>query len=156
MALCFALCLVLGCGKSKSAPAKVSGKVTYKGAAVTGGNVVFYTKDGGVYTCPLTPEGTYTGTQFPAGDCDVTVETESINPNVKKTEYTGGRGAGGGPASRSPGGKAPQMSPMPSDRPTVTPGVYVKIPAKYAKKDTSTLKATLTSGSNTKDFDLAD
>jgi hypothetical protein len=32
----------------------------------------------------------------------------------------------------------------------------VKIPGKYAKKDTTTLKANLKAGSNTVDLDLAD
>lgn len=151
-ALTFTLVFVIGCGGSKKAPAKVSGKVTYKGAPVTGGNINFHTKASGVYSYTLTLEGTYTGIDLPAEEMVVTVLTESLNPNLKKTEYTG-TGMG-----RGPKGTAPKMSPMPQGGPTPTgpSGVYVKIPEKYAKKETSTLKATLTAGSQTKDFDLTD
>jgi hypothetical protein len=148
--LTFTLLFLVGCGGSKKAPAKVSGKVTYKGAPVTGGNINFHSKGSGVYSYNLTMEGTYTGLDLPAEEMVVTVLTESLNPNLKKQEYTG--------SGRGPRGSAQKMSPMPQGGPASTgpSGVYVKIPAKYAKKETSTLTATLTAGSQTKDFDLAD
>jgi len=147
VAFCFGLSFLLGCKGGKPNPAKVSGKVSYKGAPVTGGTVVFYSQDGSVHSCPLSPDGTYEGIQYPVGDYDVTVETESINPNIKQMEYTGGRGAPG---------KGSMKSPMPEGRQPVSTGVYVKIPAKYSKKGTSGLKAALAPGQNTKDFDLTE
>lgn len=151
---------LVGCGGGvANAPANVSGKVTYKGAPVTGGVVGFFATgtEGGGYSATINPDGTYSTSNVAAGDLTVTVETESLNPNIKQTAYTGGasKGPGGGGA---PGGGSPKKmssSPRPGNA-AKSEAVYVKIPGKYAKKDTTTLKATLKPGSNKVDLDLAD
>lgn len=148
-----------GCGGGvANAPSNISGKVTYKGAPVTGGNIGFAAVDGmGAGSANIRPDGTYSTTNVPAGDMIVTVETESINPNIKPTEYKGGNskmpGGGGGPA---PGSKRQMVSSPKPSYAAKSEAVYVKIPAKYAKKNTSTLKTTLKPGNNTVDFDLVD
>ncbi len=148
---CLGLLIGLGCGGGgKKAPAKVTGKVTYKNAPVTGGTISFHTSDTGVYSTSLTPEGTYTGIDWPAGEMIVTVDTESLNPATKKQDYVGGRGGG------APGGKAMKISPAPEGFQQAAKGTYVKIPSKYAKKDTSPLKATLKAGQQEVNFDLTD
>jgi hypothetical protein len=134
------LVLVAGCGSNKSAPAKVSGKITYQNAPVTGGTIVFHGADGGIYSCGILADGTYEGTDLPAGDLKVTIETESINPNRKMPAY---------------GGKAGTQSPKPEGA-TTGGGTYVKIPPKYADKDQSGLTVTLAKGKQTKDFTLTD
>ena len=113
--------------------------------------------EGGSYSATINPDGTYRTSNVAAGEITVTVETETLNPNIKQTAYTGGasKGPGGGGA---PGGGAPKKmgsSPRPGNA-AKSEAVYVKIPGKYAKKDTTTLKANLKAGSNTLDLDLAD
>ena len=87
----FAAMVLTGCKPSNpNAPAKVTGKVTYNGSAVTGGSVSFHYKDGGKVSAPIGSDGTYSAIDIPTGDAMVTVETESINPENKKTEYRSG------------------------------------------------------------------
>lgn len=138
-----------GCQKGNpNAPAKVTGKVTYKGSPLTGGNVAFHTKDAGNFNFSIGSDGTYNGTDLPVGDMVVTVETESINPNKKQAEYKGAKGRPGA-------AKGMEMSPMPKG---FQPGggEYVKIPEKYADKNKSGLSVKLNSGTQVKDIALTD
>ena len=158
--LSFTVVALVGCGGGvANAPANVSGKVTYKGAPVTGGVVGFFAPgaEGGGYSATINPDGTYRASNVAAGEVAVTVETETLNPNIKQTAYTGGTGkgpgGGGGPAGGAP--KKMSSSPRPGNA-AKSEAVYVKIPGKYAKKDTTTLKANLKAGNNTVDLDLAD
>jgi hypothetical protein len=142
------LALGVGCVNNTNVPSKVSGKVSYKGQPVTAGNISFYPKEGGVYSISINGDGTYAQAGLPAGDMEVAIETESANPNKPAAPQYGGKmGAGA-------------ASPMPRDIATgSTPaaGPYVKIPAKYGKRETSGLKVTLSKGNNSgKDFDLTD
>ncbi len=142
--LALTLLLAAGCGaKNKNAPANLSGKVTYKGQAVGGGTITFFPKDaGGVYSTSISADGTYNMSDLPTGDLQVAIETDSakdLNP----------AGPGGAQYSKAMGPKPPGWQP------TAT-GTYVKIPAKYAKKETSGLSVQVQHGKGTKDFDLAD
>jgi hypothetical protein len=148
LALALPLCLVVvfGCGdrKNPNAASTVSGKVTYKDAPVSGGNITFKPeKEGPVYFRPLAADGTYSLTDVPAGNYVVTIETESINPSRKKPTY-GRAGVG-----------APPAEPIPASAVT-SAGTYVKIPAKYADVKTSGLKATLGGDKKGQDFPLTD
>ncbi len=135
--------LIAGCGSSNpNAPASITGKVTYKNAPVTAGNIKFHAPDAGVYPTGINPDGTYSISDIPAGDLVVTIETESVN--LKKQSYGGGQG------------KDKQFSPMPEGANVVAQGAYVKIPAKYSDKTKSDLKVTLKHGKQEKDFDLTD
>jgi hypothetical protein len=144
--------LVSGCSTSPT-PAKVSGRVTYKGEMVPAGSVTFHIPEGGIYTYSLR-DGTFSGTDLPAGEMVVTVETESANPEGRpKEEYKGGKDkASGDPSDYMK--KMQEMGRMPTG-PT-NDGPYVKIPPKYADKDTSPLKVNLTVGKNEFTFDLQD
>ncbi len=149
----------IGCGGGvANAPSHISGKVTYKGAPVTGGNIGFAAVDGmGSGSASIKSDGTYSANDIPAGEMIVTVETESINPGTKTVEYKGGntKMPGGGGGSGSGTVKKMVSSPKPSYA-SKGESVYVKIPAKYAKKTSSTLKTTLKPGKNTADFELTD
>jgi hypothetical protein len=169
----FLLSLVLGCGSGKTAPAEVSGKVTYNGGPVTGGTVVFHT-DKGVYPANITAEGNYTAVDLPDGEAVVTIDTELLNPNRKKITYdaTTAKASGGNVAAQyaaAKGGGAPPAMPAPpkgagkyesspagEGSPQGEVGKYVKIPAHYNDKAKSTLKVTLKAGSQHLDFELKD
>lgn len=160
--------IVVGCAPSNpNAPARLTGRVTYNGSAVTGGTVTFHPKDGGSFSVGIAADGTYTAFDVIEGEMGVTVETESINPNKKMPEYKGGSSSGPGKmygqgkfgpkspsGSGAPGGKGAQMGPAPEGANIQT--VYMKIPAKYAKPETSGLSVTLKKGEQTKDFELTD
>jgi len=135
------LVLVSGCQKGNpNALAKLSGKVTYKGAPVTGGNLMLTAKKGGaINSIIISPDGTYSLTDLPEGEMTVTIETESIKESGAE-EY---------------GGKKMPTSPQPKGA-NIVKGKYVKIPDKYNNINTSGLSVTLTAGDNTKDFDLTD
>ena len=160
--------LTLGCGSKKSAPAQLSGTVTYKGAAVTGGTLAFHS-DAGVYTAVIKADGTYTVADLPEGEMVVTVDTENLNPEHKTPVYnekSGGAagakyGKSGQPAAPPQGspkeGKAKQeTSPAPEGAPKAEVGQYVKIPRTYSDKTKSSLKVTLQAGKQQQNFELKD
>jgi hypothetical protein len=137
-------CLLIGCAAptNPNAPAKVKGKVTYKNEPVTAGTLTFHTDNAGVYSMMIGPDGSFSGTDLPAQEFTLTVDTEAHNPNRKKQVY----GGGSSQSSPPPGGA----------NPAVAGGAYVKIPAKYAKKQSSDLKITLTNGEQIKNIELSD
>jgi hypothetical protein len=152
--------VVLGCGQKRNpnAPANVSGKVTYKGSPVKGGNVTFYPANGGVYAFTIRPNGTYSATDMPDGEMAVTINTESLNPAKKEKAqvYGEGKGGDGKPlAVPSPDFIKSKLQNPPPDQKVAEPE-YVKIPQKYADKTKSDLKVTLSSGSQRRNFDLKD
>jgi hypothetical protein len=145
--LALALGLLLGCGRGSQVPAKVSGKVTYKGQPVPAGSITFHSEDKGSYSGTLGEGGAYEIPDLPAGTLKVTVETESVNPNKKNPTYEKGRGG----AIDNEYQKAMQR-PGQND----AGKNYVKIPAKYAKPETTDLSVTLKAGKQTQDFELKD
>jgi hypothetical protein len=150
------LVFVSGCASSSTA-ARVSGRVTYKGNPVTAGTVTFHAKEGGILTCAIKSDGTYSRTDLSPGEMAVSVETESANTNRKVPESAYGGARGRAMSQGKDSGKASSMlSPAPSGFKPAETGVYVKIPPKYADKNTSGLAVTLTRGKNTKDFELTE
>ncbi len=166
-----------GCGSKKAAPAQISGTVKYNGQPVTGGTLVFFTK-GGVYPSAISTDGTYTAIDLPEGEATVTVDTEALNPDHKKVEYSvktagsggdgakyggskgygGGKGGGAQPFAKPPavGGGKQDRSPAGEGSPQGEAGTYVKIPRTYADKDKSPLKLVLKEGSQHQDLELKD
>lgn len=146
------LLLVLGCGEKKGTVARLSGTVKYKGTPVTAGMITFAAKGeggdpSGSYPVPITSDGTYSASQLPAGELVVAIETESANPKNRRSfdQYGGGKGK-----------EMMKRSPAPEGVGSGPKGTYVKIPDKYKDPKTSGLTVTVTSGKNTKDFDLTD
>jgi len=167
----FSLGLIVGCGSKKTASAEVSGKVTYKGAPVTGGLLAFH-GDAGGYSAAITPDGTYHVVDLPPGEVVVTVDTESINPNVKQETYTG-QSSGGAPGGMGGmyGKKPATSAPPPSSKlakQEKSPagesagagggesGQYVKIPRLYADRTKSPLKVTIQPGNQEHNFEVKD
>src|SRR5262249_61403277 len=70
---------------------QISGKVTYKGAPLGGGNIEFHFANGGSGPAMMNADGTYTVQNVPGGPAKVGVETE------------GGKGAGTGRRVRREG-----------------------------------------------------
>jgi len=143
-----AVVLIVGCSKGGGVPARVSGKISYKGQPIKAGTMHFVTREGTSYTAQITNDGTYTATDLPEGEMIVTVETESVNPHAKgSTSKDADRrmksmdareppaGAGGSPKSEN---------------------AYIKIPDKFSKANTSPKSVTLTAGRQVVDIDLTD
>ena len=147
-----ALALVLAAGcRTSLTPAKVTGKVTYKGEPVKGGEIAFHS-DQGTYRSSIGQDGSYDISDLPVGEMTVTVDTEFLNPDKKQQIPGGARGmasmnerlkaeraAGRGPASRED-----QLAR------------YTKIPVKYSNPASTDLKTKLEKGKQTRDFELKD
>lgn len=177
LALVPALGLLAGCGSGKkTASASIVGKVTVNGAALTGGTLVFHS-DQGTYTTGVKGTGDFELLDIPPGEYTVTADNEFLDPNHKQEKYKGGSGGPpGGPAGggskmpgagkyggtvSGPGGGPPnnykgkgQEAYVPEGANVVKDGTYMPIPAKFKKRDTSTVKVTLADGENKKDIAL--
>jgi hypothetical protein len=142
------LCLVLvfGCKRGNpNAPAKISGKVLYKGDPVPGGTVTFNpTGEGPGYTAAIAPDGSYHATDLPTGEFVVTIDNEFMNPEHKMKEYRGAKD------------KGQVMSPAPQGKNKAGEGTYIKLPPKYTDKKTSPFHETINKGEQTKNFELTD
>jgi len=135
--------VALGCGdKNPNAPAVVSGSVKYKGEVLKAGTVTFHS-DKGVYPAPINSDGTFINRDVPVGECVITVETESLNPNKKKETY-GGERAKGMQEQKPPAGSSTGSE------------FYVQIPKKYGDPKESPLKLTVKRGKQEQNFDLTD
>jgi hypothetical protein len=128
-----------GCGGS--ALATVSGKVTYQGAALKGGKVIFVRSDGKPgATAYIGEDGVYTIDKVPAGKVTVCVETASLNP----ARFS----------------RIPKNMNLPANAPNRPPDTekmakrFVPIPAKYADPKTSNLTYNVESGQQKNDIDL--
>jgi hypothetical protein len=157
VAIAAAILTMAGCDSNKQSQGKVSGKVTYNGATVTGGSVTFFTADNTPLQVPIGADGLYVVPNVPEGPVTVVVETESLNK--KAEEYRGG-GAGKGMYGKGGGGQVPkgkgmEYSPGPAGGGGASP-IYVKIPAKYADKATSGLTTTVKKGDQTYNIELTD
>ncbi len=127
--VCCALASLVGCGGS-SDKAIVKGKVTYKGAPVTGGTLTLAPASGPPLSVTIKADGTFQTSDIPTGQMGVGIDTDSI--------------------MAMPGGS---MANPPKD---VQMPKKVVIPAKYKDPKTSGLTWDIKSGTNTKDFDLTD
>jgi hypothetical protein len=139
--------LMVGCGQKSNAPAQVSGKVTYKGQPVPGGDLAFHSQNGVAHTF-LKPDGTFDLAELPTGTMKVTVDTEFLNTSTHRPAYPGSQGKGGSTMdpSKMQGGAPAKVSS----------GEYMKIPQKYANPNTTDLTVTIQAGKNSHDFVLND
>jgi hypothetical protein len=125
--------------------------VTYKGEVLKAGNISFHTKDDkGNYQSSIGIDGKYDVYELPTGTHDVTVETDSINPNKKVPVY----GSKGGGMGNKAGAEQAKMMGAPD--PKALADRYRAIPKKYADRKTSGLTATINQGPQTINFDLTD
>ena len=150
LTLAAALALVCGCGGSNpNIPATISGRVTYKGTPLPGGNMLFTSQGGGAYPASIGTNGEYTGREFPVGDMTVTIETETLNPERKMAKPYPGKGKGKDKVDMFSSAARPEAV-------TQAASTYMKVPAKYADAAKSGLKVTLKAGKQTQDFELTD
>jgi hypothetical protein len=144
--LCTGLTLVAalvltGC---ESSPGTLTGKVTYQGKPLKGGNILFYTKKRPV-SVPIQPDGTYKAENVPGGEAKVTVETESLKPTGEPPP----------PTYKPPPGSADVTGGYnPAAAAARTGANYVAIPKKYSDKETTPLTVTVTGGPQTYDIKL--
>jgi len=137
--------VLTGCsgGTNPNAPATVTGKVTYKGAPVTGGMLFFHAADSSMSPVVIDNDGNYQARDMPIGEMTVTVDTEMNNPKRHAQQYPGS------------GGKKVQEY-KPPEGVTGAAATYVNIPSKYTDKTKSDLKVTVAAGKQAKDFELKD
>jgi len=122
----------------------VSGKVSYKGAPVKGGNITFVSSEGKASaSTSINEDGTYTISKVPAGAVQICVETETLNPakRSKTPKY-----------SPPPGMKAPEG--LGSGNTEDLSKRYVWIPPAYANPETTKLAYTVKGGSQEHNLDL--
>lgn len=152
-ALAVAALAAAGCGRPVGS---LTGKVTYQGKALKGGNVTFVSTDGGqTFTGTITADGTYSVPQMTGGEFKVCVETTSVKP-------------AGGPAAQPvipkgaktappPGANLPEGY-TPSDPAAMAKAAadkrYVPIPPKYADPKDTDLTYSFKGGDQTFDIDL--
>ena len=76
--LAAALAALTGCQDSNKST--VTGKVTYKGAPVTGGQITLTPKtaNGAAPAIPIKPDGTFSVSDIPPGDYGVAVSTDGV------------------------------------------------------------------------------
>ncbi|HKB04616.1 MAG TPA: carboxypeptidase-like regulatory domain-containing protein [Gemmataceae bacterium] len=126
------LALAAGCG-SKTA---VTGKVTYRGAPVTGGSVTLVASDGTAYAGTIQADGTYSIPDVPTGSVQIGVAGPGRG-GASSRAGAGGRGDAGAIGR----GKAP-------DRPTQEAKAPAgpSIPDTYLDPRTSGLTGTVKAG----------
>ena len=155
LAVGLALVAATGCGPST---ATLSGKVSYKGAALKGGNVTLIPSDGSgeTFSAAIQEDGSYKFEQLKTGKYKVVVETDSLKPQPK---------FGGPKISKNlkneppPGANIPpeanyKMAPPANQVAAENAKRYVKIPANYADPDQSGLSVEVKGGSNNHDITL--
>jgi hypothetical protein len=129
---------VTGCGGST---ATVSGRVSYRGVALTNGGVMFHGADGSTAYGGIGPDGSYTARNVPRGPVRISV-------NVPMSAPPPARLPRGVLTSQLPGGWAvPQLS-RPGE------GATVPIPARYGRPESSGLSCVVEAGSQQDDIDL--
>lgn len=130
--------LVVGCGGGSKKEGKLSGKVTYGGETVGGGNVFLQSagEHPQSFQSLIKPDGSYEISGVPAGEYFVGVETESVKGMSGGMYNTGGM-------KPPPGAK---VEPMPQQSENMPK--YVAIPPQYKDPKTSGLpKITVQQGS---------
>jgi hypothetical protein len=127
-----------GCDAPKGT---VTGFVKYKDKIVKGGTVTFVAKGGASGSSPIAEDGSYTVSNIPVGDVQITVETASMKPSGMDVGHKYKPPPGAPPeAAAGMGGKS-------KDR-------YVQIPDSYNNPSTSGLTYTVKSGNQEFPIDL--
>jgi hypothetical protein len=135
-----------GCAKPTGS---VSGKVSYKGAPLKGGHVIFLKADNQSVWADIGEDGSYSFEKITAGPVQIGVETSSLKPPVNRP----GQPAGGARRySAPPGEENPNKAPDPE----ANFKRYVAIPEKYETPQSSGLTYDVKSGKQEHDIPLAD
>ena len=148
--------LLAGCSRGEGA---LSGKVTYKGVPLKGGNVSLVSTDGGnSYAGVVGEDGTYSIPKVTTGAFKVCVETDSLKPSPAGAGVKGS-GPSGAPKNSGPppGANVPEgysASDPASAAAASKAKRYTQIPDKYGKAETTDLTFEVKGGDNKFDIDL--
>jgi len=147
--------VISGCG-SKKKLGSVKGKIEYNGKPVTGGKISFHSTSGAEKAeIGILSDGTYSLTNVPLGECKVVIETESIRGIMDPRAKSGPKMLLPKDAMKD----APRDAKVPDAPPEETGPpmpVYVKIPEKYGKLETTPEKMDVKKGDQKHDFILTD
>jgi len=149
--LLLALVSTLGCGDKYQQRGTVTGKVTLDGKPVTAGTVAFITADNRTGSAQLDAQGKYTMKDAPVGEVTATVTSSKLN--IRTSAAPKGYVMKPPPGAAPVGVKSPEEVGGKPDTATY-PKLYMPIPEKYAKPDTSGLKYTVNKGEQTIDIPL--
>ncbi len=131
--------IAAGCGSGRRRAAEtadISGKVTYNGKPVTGGQVSFVAEDGFASNGIIDEQGNYT-VKAPVGNVKI-----SVNNTMLQQRPEGGK-MGAGPRPNAP-------------EPEKMKGTYVQLPFKVLTPDASGLSYTVKPGQQTFDIQIRD
>jgi hypothetical protein len=140
-----------GCG---SPTGNVNGKVTYKGAALNSGMVMFTGPSGKVFHSPIDSNGGYAIKQVEVGSAKIAVSVPYVAPSG-----SGPFGGAGGPPKKTTFGppKGAEIPPEAQSKIFAPPGPTKsgpKVPEKYADAENSGLRFDVKAGDQTHDIVL--
>jgi hypothetical protein len=153
LAVGLGLLAAAGCGPSA---ATLTGKVTYKGAALKGGNVTLIPDGSGeTFSAPIQEDGRYKFEQLKSGKYKIVVETDSLKPPPQRGPKLSKNIENKPPAGANiPEGAGYKMAPPAGQVAAENARKYVPIPANYADPAQSGLSLEVKGGSNTHDITL--
>jgi len=134
------LVFAVGCqtGKPKSAQyVDVTGKVTYQGKPVTGGQVSFFNDQGFNNNGVIDENGNYK-ISSPVGNVKIMVDNRMLRQGQREAAKMG--------AGPRPGG----------EQPNPIKGKFMRLPEKYSAPDKTDLTYTVSNGPQTHDIELTD
>ncbi len=140
--------VLAGCGQPTG---HVSGKVTYNGQPLPGGRLTFRPADPTKNSVPavIDADGHYEVT-LPAGEVTVAVDNRELQP----AERGSGPRPGLPPGVQLPPGGIKAAAENPAAQSGKLAGKYVPISDKFYEAETSGLKYSIKSGSQTQDIEL--
>ena len=156
-----------GCAKPTG---NLSGKVSYKGTALKGGNVALVNTEGKtVAASSIEEDGSYSIANVVVGEYTVCVETTSLKPRADADGYgtVAGGGAKGGKGAGAPmpkgAGAPPEGAALPDGYKASNPAEvvlakaakrYVQIPDTYGESTKSDLRYTVVAGDQSHNVEL--
>ena len=153
LAVVVGIAAVAGCGKkSPYEMGTVTGKVTYKGAAVSGATVVLHPAQGKLSLDTTDAEGNYS-IECNTGSAKITVTKGTGEPTASSQVPMTGQG--GVAAPMDPAKMQEQIDKM-DDPPIEAEAAKGELPVKYSLPDTTPESITIVAGENKKDLDLVD
>jgi hypothetical protein len=133
----FVLVGLAGCSGTTST---VTGKVSYKGTLLKGGNITFLGEEGkGSVSGPIGEDGSYKLEKVPVGEAKITVETDSLRRRAQAHSYKAPPDAPKGAGSAGISAEEAQRR-------------YVEIPLVYSDPSATSLRCTVKAGKQ--DFDV--
>jgi hypothetical protein len=143
-----ALAATPGCGTGPGPRAEVKGKVLFNNQIVPIGTVGFFGPNNRAASANIQSDGTYVIPDAPVGEVTITVTTPKVPEgrlDMKGPPPGVGEMKPPGEPGENPGAKGPAAPDM---------SKFIPVPQKYQDKSTSTLKYTVTNGSQEYDIKI--